>query len=148
MAFSFARILTKQRSKIIEKWVEKLHTQAGEQYAARPIEELRQTVTEAVDANYQIIVNKNYDDVDAFIDKITDMRLKAGFLLSDVQKAFELYRIVLIDILLSHAAKKELNTIIEQLNICLAYTMNRFSDHFQEMHQKKFLNRTESWSKL
>jgi signal transduction histidine kinase len=139
MAFSFSTILTKQRSKIIERWVEKLHTEAGEQYAARPIEELRKTVTEAVDANYQILVNNNYNDVAAFIDKITEMRLKAGFLLSDVQKAFELYRIVLIDILLSHAAKKEVHTIIEQLNICLAYTMNRFSDHFQDMHQKKIL---------
>ncbi len=148
MAFSFSTVLTKQRSKIIERWVEKLHTQAGEQYAARPIEELRQTVTEAVDANYQILVNKNYDDVDVFIDKITDMRLKAGFSLSDVQKAFELYRIVLIDILLSHAAKKEVHTIIEQLNICLAYTMNRFSDHFQDMHQKKILEQNRELEQI
>ena len=148
MAFSFSTVLTKQRSKIIEKWVEKLHTQAGEQYAARPIEELRQTVTEAVDANYQILVNKNYDDVDVFIDKITDMRLKAGFSLSDVQKAFELYRIVLIDILLSHAAKKEVHAIIEQLNICLAYTMNRFSDHFQDMHQKKILEQNRELEQI
>jgi len=148
MAFSFSTVLTKQRSKIIERWVEKLHTQAGEQYAARPIEELRQTVTEAVDANYQILVNKNYDDVDVFIDKITDMRLKAGFSLSDVQKAFELYRIVLIDILLSHAAKKEVHAIIEQLNICLAYTMNRFSDHFQDMHQKKILEQNRELEQI
>ena len=148
MVFSFSTILTKHRSKIIEKWVEKLHTQAGEQYAARPIEELRQTVTEAVDANYQILVNKNYDDVDVFIDKITDMRLKAGFSLSDVQKAFELYRIVLIDILLSHAAKKEIHTMVEQLNICLAYTMNRFSDHFQDMHQKKILEQNRELEQI
>jgi len=148
MTFSFARILTKYRANIIERWVEKLHTQAGEQYAARPIEELRQTITEAVDANYQVLVNRNYNDVDVFIDKITDMRLKAGFLLSDVQKAFELYRIVLIDILLSHAAKKEVHTIIEQLNICLAYTMHRFSDHFQDMHQQKILEQNRELEQI
>ncbi len=148
MEFFFAAVLTEQRSEIIARWVEKLHTQAGDQYAARPIEELRQTVTEAVDANYQVLVNNNYDDVDVFIDKITDMRLKAGFLLSDVQKAFELYRIVLIDILLSHAAKKEIQTIIEQLNICLAYTMNRFSDHFQDMHQKKILEQNRELEQI
>ncbi len=94
MEFSFSTLLTQYRALIIQQWVEKLHTECGEQYAARPIEELRQTITQAVDANYQILVHENYDAVNIFIDKITDIRLKTGFLLSDVQKAFELYRII------------------------------------------------------
>jgi signal transduction histidine kinase len=139
MEYSFSTILTQYRTLIIQQWVEKLHTECGEQYAARPVEELNQTITQAVDANYQILVNKNYNDVNIFIDKITDMRLKAGFLLSDVQKAFELYRIILIDLLIINAPSKKLHEFFVQLNLCLSYTMNRFSDHFQDMQQKKLL---------
>ncbi len=139
MEFSFSTLLTQYRALIIQQWVEKLHTECGEQYAARPIEELRQTITQAVDANYQILVHENYDAVNIFIDKITDIRLKTGFLLSDVQKAFELYRIILIDLLILNVPKKKLHEVIVQLNLCLSYTTNRFSDHFQDMHQKKII---------
>ena len=139
MTFLFSTFLDNHKPLIISEWVERLHTECGEQYASRPVEELLQTITRAVDANYQVLVNKNYQDINTFIDRITDMRLKAGFLLSDVQKAFELYRTILIDMLILTAPKKEFQTILQRLNNCLAYTMHRFSDHFQDMHQKKII---------
>ena len=90
MDFLFSTFLNTHKPLIISQWVEKLHTECGEQYAARPVEELTQTITLAVDANYQVLVHDNFDPINTFIDKITGMRLKSGFLLSDVQKAFEL----------------------------------------------------------
>ncbi|MCD4720475.1 MAG: hypothetical protein K8S13_11550 [Desulfobacula sp.] len=139
MAFLFSTFLNTYRPLIISEWVEKLHTECGEQYAARPVEELLQTITRAVDANYQVLVHKNYRDINTFIDKITDMRLKAGFLLSDVQRAFELYRMILTGLLISNAPREDFHEIFERLNLCLAYTMHRFSDHFQDMHHKKII---------
>lgn len=140
MGFLFSTFLDRHKPLIIDKWVEKLHTECGEQYASRPLEELFLTITEAVDANYQFLVNKNYQPINTFIDKITDMRLKSGFLLSDVQRAFELYRIILTELLLLNAPREEFQKIFEHLNQCLAYTMHRFSDHFQDMHQKKIID--------
>jgi len=139
MDFLFSTFLDTNRTLIINEWVERLHTECGEQYAARPIEELLQTITRAVDANYQVLVHENYNSINIFIDKITDMRLKAGFLLSDVQRAFELYRMILTDLLISSAPKEDFHKIFKRLNLCLAYTMHRFSDHFQDMHQKKII---------
>lgn len=139
MEFSFSTFLNTYKSLIIDKWVEKLHTECGAQYAARPVEELFGTITRAVDANYQVLAHENYHAINVFIDKITDMRLKAGFALSDVQRAFELYRMILTDILISNAPGEEFQKIFERLNHCLAYTMHRFSDHFQDMHQKKII---------
>jgi len=139
MEFSFSTFLNTHEPVIISQWVKKLHTECGDQYAARPLEELFETITNAVDANYHVLVHKSYDSINIFIDKITDMRLKSGFLLSDVQKAFELYRIIVTDLLITNASKKEFKEIFESLNSCLAYTMNRFSDHFQDMQQKKIV---------
>ncbi|MCP3872005.1 MAG: PAS domain S-box protein [Desulfobacteraceae bacterium] len=144
MEFDFSRFLYLKEPEIISNWVEKLHTQVGDQYATRPVEELERTITEAVKANFQVLVHENYDPINTFIDKITVMRLEAGFLLSDVQKAFELYRVIAIGFLLeNNLSAKELKETIKKMNLCLAYTMQRFSDHFQDMHQKKILEQNK-----
>ncbi len=139
MEFIFADFLDTYRSKIIKEWVEKLHSECGEQYTKRPVEELKGNITQAVDANFQVLVHENYDAINVFIDRITGMRLKTGFLLSDVQKAFELYRIIVSRFLIFNISPKQFHKAVGRLNSCLAYTIHRFSDHFQDMHQKKIL---------
>jgi PAS domain S-box-containing protein len=146
--FLLSTFLDENRHFIIEKWVKKLHTECGEQYAARPVEELFQTITWAVDANYQVLVNESYQPINDFIDKITQMRLGKDFLLSDVQKAFELYRIILINLLVLNTPREEFHKILERLNLCLAYTVNRFSNHFQDMHQKKIVQQNRELEKI
>jgi len=144
MGFELSEFLTTHQPEIIETWVKRLHAEGGEQYAARPLEELHSTITEAVTANYSVLIHEKYDLINTFIDKITAMRLEAGFLLSDVQKAFELYRVIVTDLLLlSDLPKKDLHRTIAKMNLCLAYTMHRFSDHFQDMHQKKIIEQNK-----
>ncbi len=140
--FILADFLQHNRSKIIEEWVRRLHTEISDQYALRPHEELLGTIGEAFDAYFHVLVQGNFSYINRFIDKIILMRLRAGFLLSDVQKAFELYRSIIIPLL----AKETTITTIEDfcdnitgINHCLAYTIQRFSDSFQDMHEKKAL---------
>lgn len=140
--------LDTHRPRIIREWVKKLHTECGELYAARPVEELYKTITWAVDANYQVLVLENYQPINNFIDRITQMRLETGFLLSDVLKAFELYRIILIDILIENVHRDEFQNMLIRLNQCLAYTMHRFSDHFQNMQQKKIVQQNKELEKI
>ena len=96
MGFSLAEFHQRNRPFILRQWAEQLHQKVGEQYASRPLEELMGTVSEAFDANHHVLVYDDFRYINEFIDKITKMRLEAGFLLSDVQKAFELYRIIAI----------------------------------------------------
>ena len=140
--FVLADFLQSNRSKVIEEWVRRLHTEISDQYALRPREELSETIREAFDAYFHVLVQGDFSYINQFIDKITRMRLEAGFSLSDVQKAFELYGSIVIPLL----AKETTITSIEEfcdniapINRCLAYTIHRFSDHFQEMHEKKAL---------
>ncbi|MCF8040421.1 MAG: PAS domain S-box protein [Desulfohalobiaceae bacterium] len=121
---------------IIREWVERLDRLYQRK---RSQEELIQTCSEAFEANYRLIAHEDYGPIDHFINKITRMRLGAGFLLSDVQKAFEQYRIIIIPILAREGNPEELLENIQKINRCLSYTIHRFSDHFQNMHEKMIL---------
>jgi PAS domain S-box-containing protein len=68
------------------------------------------------------------------------MRLHAGFPLSHVQKAFELYRTVVVPLAAEETTIDEFPDFVSRVNACLAVTIHRFSDHFQEMHQKRNLD--------
>ena len=140
--FALADFLQSNRSKIIEEWVRRLHTEISDQYALRPREELSETIREAFDANFQVLIQGDFSYINQFIDKITQVRLDAGFLLSDVQKAFELYRSIVIPLLAKEATITTIEDFCDNItlvNRCLAYTIHRFSDHFQEMHEKQAL---------
>ncbi len=139
--FSLCDFHQHNREKIILEWVNRLRNEVGNQYALRPREELLTTVSEALEANDRAIIHGDYAPIDRFIEKITRMRLEAGFRLSDVQKAFECYREIVIPMLAGQDGMT-LDTycqLVIGINECLAHTIHRFSDFFQQMHEKKIL---------
>jgi len=58
------------------------------------------TTAEATDDFHAVLTGDDFSQIEGFIAKIAPMWLKSSFALSDVQKAFDFYRIVLIPILL------------------------------------------------
>jgi len=145
MRFNIKDFHQRNRTRIVQEWAQRLNQMY--QYS-RPYNELLETCAEAFDANYQAIVNENYGPIDQFINKITKMRLEAGFLLSDVQKAFELYRSIVIPLLAQEILTREFVESVEKINKCLAYTIHRFSDHFQNMHEKEILEQNKNLEEL
>lgn len=116
-----------------------MKSEVGEQYAARNRSELYETVTNAYDADVRALIEDDYNPINRFINHITKMRLDAGFLLSDVQKAFELFRSIVIPLLAKETSLEEFSEAIIRINRCQSYTNHRFSDYFQSMHEKKIL---------
>ncbi|MCB2148319.1 MAG: hypothetical protein KQI81_17720, partial [Deltaproteobacteria bacterium] len=139
MGFSLSTFFISRRDVIISRWVELLKTEVGEQYAVRPRRELMGTVSTAYDAEVDVILSNDYEKINAFITEITKMRLESGFLLSDVQKAFELFRRLAIDLLIKETTLADFSDSVVRMNDCLNYTIHRFSDYFQAMHEKKIL---------
>ncbi|HMK35117.1 MAG TPA: PAS domain S-box protein [Desulfomonilaceae bacterium] len=130
-------LLQNNRAQIIEEWLHRLQHEISPRYASRPREELLQTVTDALDANFSALVHEDFSRLDGVIEFIGKLRGKAGFRQSEVQKAFEIFRTIMISML-----KKEMQSgidvhILERLNSCLAYTIHKFSDHFQELHERE-----------
>ena len=130
-------ILETQRGKIIEVWAGRLHTEVSERYSARPLEELLVTVSQAVDANFAILVHGDYSKMDGVIENISKVRLEGGFSLSEIQMAFELYRTVIIPILMRELSGTLLPAAVEKVNNSLTYTIRKFSDYFQSLHERE-----------
>ena len=130
----FLAWLRRNQGDIIDEWVERLG-QLSPSYRRRPTSELFQTVTEAFRANAQALENGDLARIEGFIDFITQKRLGSGFPLSDVQKAFELFREIVVERLSRPELSDLLVESLPQINACLAYTIHRFSDHFQKMHE-------------
>ena len=132
---SLLRWLKRETAPIIEEWVDTLPTLSAF-YAGRPREELIETVTEAFLANLEFLSSNRLTRMERFIDYITEKRLVAGFPLSHVQKAFELFRSIVTRRLLAERRLKLLAQSVEAINASLSFTIHRFSDHFQYMHER------------
>ncbi len=130
-------ILARYRDTIIEEWIRRLRESVSTRYSKRPLEELSITVSRANDASYAVLVNNDYSLIDNHIKWITRIRLEGGFSLSEVQNAYELYREILVPILLKELQGQELSTTMEKLNRCLFYTITRFSNYFQSLHEEE-----------
>ncbi|HPP05967.1 MAG TPA: PAS domain S-box protein [Syntrophorhabdaceae bacterium] len=142
-----SNILKKNRQYIIDEWINHLHTRVSKRYSERPIDELKITVSKAFEASYAALVENDLSKTDEHIHWITKLRLEGGFSLSEVQHAYEVIRIVLIPILIKEMKGKALKDAIERLNTSLFYTITRFSDYFQSLHEKQIREHAQNLEK-
>jgi PAS domain S-box-containing protein len=133
---NFTEILKKHRKHIVDEWVHRLHTEVSDRYAVRPLGELFSTVSKANDGNYALLIHNDFSKINEHIEWITNLRLKGGFSLSEVQNAYELYRTVLFPILPNELDEKDLRDALKRMNCTLFYTITKFSDFFQSLHEK------------
>ena len=129
-------ILKTYRKQIVDEWIHRLHTEVSDRYCGRPIDELFYTVSRAKEANYQVLIHNDFSKINDHIHLITNLRLEGGFSLSEVQSAYELYRTVLLPILPKELYESDLNVALKHLNYCLFYTITKFSNYFQSLHEK------------
>jgi PAS domain S-box-containing protein len=133
---NFLEILKNYRKRIVDEWVHRLHTEVSDRYAIRPLDELFSTVSKANDGNYALLIHNDFSKINEHIEWITNLRLKGGFSLSEVQNAYELYRTVLLPILPNELDEKNLRDALKRMNYTLFYTITKFSNFFQSLHEK------------
>ena len=131
-----AQVLTDYREAIMKKWSHALHKKSGERYGARPIKELIHLTSLATDANYNAMVFNDFAKLDHFLERTAILRFESGFTLSEVQKAFEVYRMIVVPVLVKHLKGTGLTRSLNKLDRCLTHTITRFSDYFQSLHEK------------
>ena len=133
---NLAEILKTYRKRIVDEWIYRLHTEVSERYSGRQVDELFRTVSKANAANHAVLIHDDFSRIDDHIRWITNLRLKGGFSLSEVQNAYELYRTVLLPILPNELDEKNLHDTLRRMNYCLFYTITKFSNYFQSLHEK------------
>ena len=91
-------LLDKYREEIIQQWADCLQNKISERYHERPFDELLFTAMKVEEANYAVLVHEDFSKNDSVIEMICKLRLEGGFTLSEVQRAFECYRSILLAI--------------------------------------------------
>jgi len=132
---ALATILREHEDAIVGEWVRLLHESTSLRYGERPLEELLVTVSMANAGMQGVLLNNDYSRINSHIEWITRLRLDGGFSLSEVQSAYELYRTILVPVLLKELIGDELLATMNKLNECLFYTTARFSNYFQSLHE-------------
>ncbi len=142
------QLLQIHRDDIVREWVDRIRREVSEHYSRRPVEEVTSTIVEATEANFAVLTETDFSKMDVFIEKITRMRLEVGFSLSEVQGAFELYRTILVPILIRELDASALVEALQKLNDCLSHTIWRFSDYFQSLHEKAIRDHAEELERV
>ncbi len=144
---NLVEILKKYRHQMVEEWIHRLHTEVSDRYRVRPLGELAHTVSFANDANFAVLIYNDFTKINEHIQYITNLRLEGGFSLSEVQNAYELYRTVLLPILPKELDQQDLQNTLKRLNDTLFYTITKFSNYFQSMHEKHLRNHAQNLEK-
>jgi PAS domain S-box-containing protein len=127
--------LEKHHDAIVRKWVQ-MCKEVSPRYSARPTGELFGTISELAQANFEALTLGDFSRLNAIIEHVGTLREKLGFSLPEVQKALELYRAVLLPIVEKEVKGKAVFRVLERLNDCLAFTINRLSEYFQDIHEQ------------
>ncbi len=136
--------LKDNRSEIIDVWVQQLSRTISDRYRGLNVSELRQTVARAYDGNYSVICNHDWQPIEEFIVFITKMRLERGFALSEVQKAFGLFRTIMLNRLPLFFQGEDLSNALLAVNNSVDVTINRFSEYFQGKHEEEMQSLLEN----
>ncbi len=128
-----AETLNLHRERIVDTWVRRVHKEISRHYAAKPVKELFATVSEATDVYYNALVNNDLSGIDHLVQRIGKTRSREGFPLSDVQKAFDVYRSVLTPILFEELDYPLILQAMEGLNACVGRAVSILSDLYQSL---------------
>jgi len=137
--FDWADFLNRCRDAIIREWVKRLRMEISERYSQRPESELQQTITASFEANCRFLIFGEKDELDRFIAQISNLRLEGGFPLVDVQKAFDLFRHIVLPLLAGSCSIATFHRAVVDLNDCMGYTIYQFSDLFQKLHRRRLI---------
>lgn len=131
----FIAWLGRTRESAVAQWVDRA-SRLGPHYRARSTEELTHTISRSYDVNRQAMRIGSAAPLDPFVEYITSLRLRAGFSLSEVQQAFDLYRILILPLLMARPRPFDILRALQSVNAAVSYQIHSFSDQFQRMHDQ------------
>jgi PAS domain S-box-containing protein len=137
-------ILGLNHKNIVNDWYDAITSDPNSSYYKISKQELLPSVNEAANGFYDVLVSDRWERLDSFITGIAHKRFAQGFKVSEVQKTFELYRRILIPLMVKHMNQDILCAEMIRLQECMVYTITRFSEFFQNIHDQFIKTHAES----
>lgn len=143
-AMELKAVLERYHEQIIETWFKALRSDRSGRYYQEPADDLRSLISRAAQAFHEVLVADQWGSLQAFITSIAKKRFGQGFKVSEVQKAFELYRQTLIPLLIAELDPAEICAVMLRLQRCMVFTITSFSEFFQEIHEEFLRSHADS----
>jgi PAS domain S-box-containing protein len=137
-------ILEQHHENIVNDWYMAMNSDSKSSYYRLSRQELLPLMNEAARGFYEVMVSDRWERLDSFITRIAHKRFSQGFKVSDVQKVFEHYRRILIPLMVNHMDKEVLCSELIRLQDCMVFTITRFSEFFQNIHDEFIKSHAES----
>lgn len=137
-------ILGRNHESIVNDWYDAMNSDPESSYYKLSKQELLPLMSEAANGFYEVLVSDRWERIDSFITRIAHKRFAQGFKVSEVQKTFELYRRILIPLMVKHMNKDMLCAEMIRLQECMVFTITRFSEFFQNIHDEFIKTHAES----
>jgi PAS domain S-box-containing protein len=137
-------ILKQHHENIVNDWYRAMISDSESSYNRLSRQEILPLMNEAARGFYEVMVSDQWGRLDAFITSIAHKRFSQGFKVSDVQKVFELYRRIIIPLMVKHMNKEALCSELIRLQDCMVFTITRFSEFFQNIHDEFIKSHADS----
>ncbi len=136
------RILSGRRQEILAAYQREL-PKAGPHYATRPSEEIARTTARAVAAYLAVVCADDWGPMDAFVADIAEHRFAMRFPLSEVQRAFALFREICHPFLTEALSGDQMDRALRRLDRVVDEAIQRFSDTYQQLHLEEIRAKSE-----
>lgn len=130
------QVLEASHDEIARRWIDALMADTSSRYSTEDRTVLEPLMQRSARAFRLALCGDDWDELDAFINMIAHKRLEEGFKLSDVQGVFHLYAQTLIPLLVAKVDPEDLASVLLNLNRCVTWTVARFSEYFQDLHNR------------
>ncbi|MFU8858487.1 MAG: hybrid sensor histidine kinase/response regulator [Deferrisomatales bacterium] len=130
-------ILRDVREDLGRQFVEILRENVGPHYKARTTEELEATTEGAVASYLAVLGSGDWGPMAAFVQEIAQKRFPLQFPLSEVQRAFAVFREITHPLVAGAFEGEELVEALQIVDRTVDEAINRFSDTYQDLHLKE-----------
>lgn len=143
VADRLVQVLREHREELGAEFVRRLQKGVGLHYSARPREELAQTSGRALDGYLEALGRGDRGVLEAFVQEIAEKRFRQGFPMSEVQRAFGVFRDLARPLVMAAFQGEELERSLHLVDQAVDEAIHRFSDTYQELHLEE-IRRTSS----
>ena len=127
-------LLQARRRDIHDAYAQMLKAGAGPHYSTRPEEELWETTGRSIVAYLAVLCAGDWGPMEAFVEEIAEKRFPLRFPLSEVQKAFAIFRKIAVPIFTESFQGEQLDRSLGLLDQTVDRAINLFSDKYQNLH--------------
>ncbi len=140
-----SKVLKQNKNIVIREWIARLQSEANGTFSSLS-QEIPYTIEQTVDACFALIIDDDTSDINTIIREVVTAAFRSELPASDVHKGFEMFRSIVVPLLVTNLEHKAAISAIDRLNVCLSHIIETYGDyriHLQETGNSAYARKLE-----